>query len=70
MASEWSEGETGSGEKSTGFSGKKRSFREKWWVFLLHLRSLSTPLLPVGAEWTEVQKKNSPHSEEWGNVRK
>ena len=57
MASERNEGWTASGEKSTGFSGKKRSFREKWWVFLSYLRSLSAPLLPVGAEWTEVQKK-------------
>mgnify|MGYP003356860042 CR=1 FL=1 len=69
MASGWGEGWTGCGEKSTGFSGKKRSFREKWWVFLSHLCSLSSPLLPVGTEWTEVQK-NSPHSEEWGSVRK
>lgn len=57
MASEWGEGWTGCNKKSTGFSGKKRSFREKLWGLLSHLRSLSSPLLPVGTEWTEVQKK-------------
>ena len=40
MVSEWGEEWTGSGEKSTGFSGKKRSFREMLWGFLSHLRSL------------------------------
>ena len=39
-ASEWGEEWTGCNKKSTGFSGKKRSFREKLWGFLSHLRSL------------------------------
>ncbi len=40
MASEWEEERTSCGEKSTSFSGKKRSFREKLWGFLSHLRRL------------------------------
>ena len=39
MASGWGEEWTGCNKKSTGFSGKKRSFREKLWGFLSHLRS-------------------------------
>lgn len=40
MVSEWSEEWTGCNKKSTSFSGNKRSFREKLWGFLSHLRSL------------------------------
>ena len=43
MASEWGEEWTSCGEKSTIFSGNKRSFREKLWGFLSHLRRLFAP---------------------------